>query len=533
MPEIVFLSPYARMTPLANSILKERDVSFQIVEVPPLNSEEVVKGVGKKAQVIISRGGTAMLAKHYTSVPVIEIPVTLSDILASVGRIAGGDGGRKVIISTANIIYDPKHISKIRGLNIDFITSPDCFVSCQDWVEERIQSEALAKGGVYDVIIGDALVCAIAAKHGINGVLIESSAESLKLAVDEAMRIVETNRHGSQMMLKRRKEILENGWVANYSFHDILGQGSDLERAVKLARLFARSDGSVLIEGETGTGKELFAQSIHNESDRVYGPFVSVNCSAINDTLFESELFGYEGGAFTGASKGGKKGLFECAQNGTIFLDEISEIPIASQAKLLRVLQERKLRRVGSEKIIELNARIICATNKNLLELADCGQFRRDLYYRLGELELYLPPLRNRRDDVLAIAENFLRKEAGKINRRLFWKDSTIFAPLLDYDWPGNIRELRNFIVKLATYSQDGELTSDAVSAVFRANSREAARKKETELTISISSDLKMMEKEIFSKLLLLYDGDKERLCREYGISKPTLWRKLSYGKDL
>lgn len=532
MTEVIFLSTYAKLTHSAHKILKDRKVSFEIIEVPPLQAEEIVKRYDKKAQVIIARGGTAMLAKHYTHVPVIEIAVTLSDILDAIGRIAGVAGGRKAIISSASIVYDPGFISRIREMKIDFVAIADILVPCQDWIEEKIQSEALAQGGGYDVIIGDALVCAIAAKHGISSVLIESSEESVNFAVDQALRIVETNRLGSQMMIKRRKEILENGWVANYSFHDILGHGGDLDRAVKLARLFARSDGSVLIEGETGTGKELFAQSIHNESDRVYGPFVSVNCSAISDTLFESELFGYDSGAFTGASKGGKKGLFECAQNGTIFLDEISETSINSQAKLLRVLQERKLRRVGSEKIIDLNARIICATNKNLLELAECGQFRRDLYYRLSELELYLPPLRDRRDDVLSIAENFLRKEAAKINRRLFWKDSSAFAPLLDYDWPGNIRELRNFIIKLATYSESDEITSDSVNAVFRANYREAARKKGGELTIGISSDLKIMERDIFAKLLLLYDNDKERLCSEYGISKPTLWRKLSYKKE-
>lgn len=532
MPEVIFLSPYAKLTHRAHKVLKERKVSFEVIEVPPLQAEEVVKRIDQKAQVIISRGGTAMLAKHYTHVPVIEIPVTLLDVLDAVGRISDVDDRKKVIISTTNIVYDPKNISTIRGLGIDFITIAECFVTCQDWIEERIQSEALAQGGGYDVIIGDALACAIAGKHGLNSVLIDSSEESLNSAVDEALRIVETNRLGNQMLIKKRKEILENGWVAHYSFNDILGQGSEVDKAVKLARMFARSDGSVLIEGETGTGKEMFAQGIHNESDRVNGPFVSVNCSAINESLFESELFGYESGAFTGATRGGKKGLFECAHNGTIFLDEISETPINLQAKLLRVLQERKIRRVGSEKIVDLNARIICATNKNLLGLADCGQFRRDLYYRLSELELYLPPLRDRRDDVLAIAENFLRREAGKINRKLFWKDSSAFAPLLDYDWPGNVRELRNFIVKLATYSEEGEITSDSVAAVFRASYREAARKKGSELSIAISGDLKIMEREIFTKLLLHYDGDKERLCREHGISKPTLWRKLSYGRE-
>lgn len=532
MSEVIFLSPYAGLTQSAHKMLKERKVSFDVIEVPPLRADDSVKSIDKKAQVIISRGGLAMLAKHYSGIPVIEIPVTLSEILEAVGKIPGGDGRKKAVISTANIIYDPKYISKIKDMEIDFVTSEDCFVTCQNWVEEKILSESLVQNGGYDVIIGDALVCAIAAKHGIDCVLIESSEESLSSAVDEALRIVEANRRGKLLLLKNRKEILENGWVAHYSFNDILGQGVEVARAVKLARLFARSDGTVLIEGETGTGKELFAQSIHNESDRVYGPFVSVNCSAINDTLFESELFGYESGAFTGANKGGKKGLFECAHNGTIFLDEISETSINSQAKLLRVLQERKLRRVGGEKIIDLNARVICATNKNLLELAECGEFRRDLYYRLSELEMYLPPLRDRRADVLTIAEKFLRKEAGKINKNLTWKDSSIFAPLLNYNWPGNIRELRNFIVKLTTYSEDGELTSDTVNDIFQTSSHVATRTKGNELTISISSDLKIMEQEIFTKLLLLYGGDKNRLCREYGISKPTLWRKLSYGTE-
>lgn len=531
MPEIIFLSPYAGLTQSAHKILKYRNVSFEVIEVPPLNADEFVQRINKKAQVIISRGGMAMLAKHYTGTPVIEIPVTLSEILEAVGKIEGG-GRKKAVISTASIIYDPKFIRKIKDMEIDFITSDDCFVTCQDWIEEKMQSDSLVRDGGYDFVIGDALVCAIAAKQGISWVLIESSEESVNYAVDEALRIVESNRLSKQMLIKNRKEILNNGWVAHYSFNDILGQGSEIARAVKLARLFARSDGTVLIEGETGTGKELFAQSIHNESDRVYGPFVSVNCSAINDSLFESELFGYDSGAFTGANKGGKKGLFECAQNGTIFLDEISETSINSQAKLLRVLQERKLRRVGGEKIIDLNARVICATNKNLLELAECGEFRRDLYYRLSELEMYLPPLRDRRNDVLTIAEKFLRKEAGKINKTIIWKDSTIFAPLVNYNWPGNIRELRNFIVKLATYSEEGELTSDAVNDIFRASSRAAPSTKGNELTIGISSDLKIMEREIFSKLLVLYDGDKGRLCREYGISKSTLWRKLSYGSE-
>jgi len=537
--ELLFLSPYPKLSNLANELLCQKKVDYEIIDIPALQSEEAVKALDKSARVIVSRGGVAKTIRLYSDIPVVEIPVTLFDILDACNSVSNVGSKGKAIITSANIIYSPWHISKIKELNFEFVSN-------ENWDEERIQAEELMKTGCYDVIVGDALSYGLAQQHGLYTALIESGRESIHSAIEEALKIVGTHQRDKQLQIKYRKEILDHGWLAKYTFRDILGQNAEMSRIIKLAKIFAKSEGGILITGETGTGKELFAQSIHNASDRVYGPFVAVNCSAFNENLFESELFGYESGAFTGASKSGKKGLFECANQGTIFLDEISEASINLQAKLLRVLQERKVRRVGSEKVIDLDTRIICATNKNLVDLVEQGLFRRDLYYRLSELELIIPPLRDRQDDISLIAQALVKKESSKNRKDFYWQEPGVFDSLRRYEWPGNVRELRNFIVKLVTYWEEGEITSGNIDALFRLNCQAAApiNRKETEkdsthvqkglgkkISITVSKDLRMMDLEIFSQLLVLYDGDKEALCQDYGISRMTLWRKLNYQK--
>lgn len=534
MPELLLLSPYPKLSSLAKKILGNNNIDYEIIDIPALDSVEFVKDVRTDARVIVSRGGTAKLARYYTNIPVVEIPVTMLDILAACHLTAGMGQKNKAVVTSANIIFEPQHINKIKELQIDFF-------SCENWLDERIQAEELLRNGRYAVIIGDSLAQAVAAKYGVHGELIESGEEAINLAIGEALRIVATYQAEQRTRIKSRKEILNNGWVAQYSFRDVMGESSGILQTIKLAKKFARSNGSVLIGGETGTGKELFAQSIHNESDRLYGPFISINCSALNDNLFESELFGYDGGAFTGANKGGKRGLFECADKGTIFLDEISEMPLSSQAKLLRVLQEKKLRRVGSEKVVELDVRIICAANKNLFDLAETDQFRKDLYYRLNELELSVPPLRERKDDILLLTEAFLNKEMHKIRKKLFWSDRSCFNPLLEYSWPGNIRELRNFIVKVVTYAENEIITGDYIRQLFESHNQQKRGancnmgmqaplpKEGNKIHITVSRDFKVMEQELFRQLLQLYGGNKLKLCADYGISSITLWRKLNY----
>ena len=214
-----------------------------------------------------------------------------------------------------------------------------------------------------------------------------------------------------------------------------------MKTTIKMAKVISRSDSDVIIYGETGSGKELFAHSIHHNSDRRNYPFVAFNCAAVSDSLIESELFGYVDGAFTGARKGGRKGLFEVANNGTLFLDEIGEISYGFQANLLRVLQEREIVRVGSSKIIPVNIRIIAATNKDLANMVHEGKFRADLYYRLNVMRLRIPPLRDRREDIPYLIRHFLKSSSAMMDI-----PKSIMEQMDLYHWPGNIRELSNCI---------------------------------------------------------------------------------------
>lgn len=247
--------------------------------------------------------------------------------------------------------------------------------------------------------------------------------------------------HSERVQANLRKKIYEMGHTSKYTFDDIKGGSDVTKKTVSIARRMSNSVSSVLIIGETGTGKELFAQAIHNASPRSDGAFVAVNCGVFNENLFESELFGYEEGSFTGARKGGKQGLFEIAHNGTLFLDEIGEMDLNLQSKLLRVIQEKRIRRVGSENIIDVDVRIVAATNRDLIERVNAGEFRKDLYYRLNVLPLSLTPLRERKDDIVILFEA-LQKEMG-----CFYSISEeAWGKLISHKWEGNVRELRNVV---------------------------------------------------------------------------------------
>ncbi|MGL4730396.1 MAG: sigma 54-interacting transcriptional regulator [Clostridium sp.] len=250
------------------------------------------------------------------------------------------------------------------------------------------------------------------------------------------------------------KKIREKGHIARYNFNNIITNSKTMKECIELARKISSSDLTVLILGESGTGKELFAQSIHNNSLRSKQPFIAVNCAAMPENLLESELFGYESGAFTGALKEGKKGLFEQANNGTIFLDEIGDMPLYLQTKLLRVLQERQLARVGSNKVIDINIRVIAATNQDLFKLVDEGKFRGDLYYRLNVLPLNIPPLNARKDDIVDLLIHFMNKEINYV-------DPNVERALLSHGWPGNVRELQNLASYLSLMCNDKILISD------------------------------------------------------------------------
>lgn len=230
------------------------------------------------------------------------------------------------------------------------------------------------------------------------------------------------------------------------TFDEILFASQAMQRVVTMAKSVAKGESTVLIRGETGTGKELIARALHAASRRHNKIFIPLNCAAIPDALLESELFGYEDGAFTGAAKGGKHGLFEFANNGTIFLDEIGEIPSHLQAKLLRVLQEGKVRRIGSTREIPVDVRILAATNRNLETMVSKGTFREDLYYRLNVIPLFVPPLRERKEDIPLLVQSFLKRCAARLQKDIAPLSQAVLRKLADYHWPGNIRELENVI---------------------------------------------------------------------------------------
>jgi transcriptional regulator with PAS, ATPase and Fis domain len=327
---------------------------------------------------------------------------------------------------------------------------------------------------------------------------------------------------------KIRKQIHAKGFFAKHRLSDILTNNPRLIELKELAALYATTQSSVLIEGESGTGKELFAQSIHNASQRVNGPFVAVNCAAIPENLLESELFGYEGGAFTGAKKEGKQGLFELAHNGTIFLDEIGEIPKSLQARLLRVVQEREIMRVGGDKIIPVDIRIISATNKNLAKKVEQGEFRDDLFYRLNVFNLKIPPLRERKEDSILLGTAFLRKlnilVDGKVAKELI-------PSLVSYDWPGNIRELHNVMERLALLVSHAKTPPNWAEMLHKV--LETALFPVESITIRVNVDkglkaaISQVEKDIVEFMLTKYDQDQDVVLQKLGIGRTTLWRKI------
>ena len=306
---------------------------------------------------------------------------------------------------------------------------------------------------------------------------------------------------------------------------NIISESEIMEHTKQKALIASKSNSTVLITGESGTGKELFARAIHNHSDRVDNTFVTVNCAAIPDNLLESELFGYEEGAFTGAKKGGKLGKFEIAHKGTIFLDEIGDMSLHLQGKLLRVLQERELDKIGGKSNILIDVRVIAATNKNLVELVEKGQFREDLYYRLNVIPITLPALRQRKDDIPLLIDYMIKEYAHKLNKDVIGIEDDAKKTLIDYSWPGNVRELQNVIEYSINMSNSSLLNLDIIPNNIKSKYYDEKSNKCEEIRT-----LEDLEKEEISKALNKfkhYKKDKELVAKSLGISRATLYRKL------
>ncbi|WP_174613677.1 sigma-54 interaction domain-containing protein [Virgibacillus ihumii] len=309
-------------------------------------------------------------------------------------------------------------------------------------------------------------------------------------------------------------------------FSKLVGRSLPLQQTIQIAQKAANTETTALILGESGTGKEVCARAIHEAGPRKDAPFIPVNCGAIPGALFESELFGYEGGSFTGAEKNGKAGKIEMADGGTLFLDEVGELPLEMQVKLLRVLQENLIYRIGDSTGRKVNVRFIAATNQNLVQLIEEKQFRTDLYYRLNVIQLTMPPLRERIDDIPELADLFLKQFATKhqmVNSQI---NDEAFQLLLNYDWPGNVRELRNMMERLIILSEKPIITKDDIQKLLP-HMMDVQANEKAEINPSLPTEKENIEQQLIKNTLVQTNGNKSDAARKLGISRVTLYNKL------
>lgn len=305
------------------------------------------------------------------------------------------------------------------------------------------------------------------------------------------------------------------GAEAKFTFDDIKGESEKIKEVIRIAKIAAKSSSTVLITGETGTGKEMFAQAIHFESERCNGPFVALNCGAIPRDLAESELFGYEPGSFTDADKKGRPGKFELSDGGTLFLDEINELPPSLQIKLLRAIEDKVITRIGGTKSLKVNVRIISATNKNIQDLVEKGIFRKDLYYRLNVIHIHIPSLRERKEDIPILINHFINKFNLTLNKSIKGYDNSFIEPLLNYDFPGNVRELQNIIERAINISETEILTRDHLPKYIYYR----------KIDLNDYLNLEEIKKDYIIRILKENDYNISKASKKLGISRPTLYK--------
>jgi two-component system NtrC family response regulator len=343
--------------------------------------------------------------------------------------------------------------------------------------------------------------------------------EKLRLTLERALEFAR---------LQRENRELRRAVEGRFSFQNLIGSSPPMRALFDSLELVAASESTVMITGETGTGKELVARAIHYNSARRQGPFVALSCGAIPEALMEAELFGYVKGAFTGAD-GDRAGKFESAEGGSLFLDEIGELPVNLQPKLLRVLQSGEVDRVGADRPVRVDVRILVATHRDLEKMIEKGEFREDLYYRLAVVPLQVPPLRDRREDIPLLAEHFLQKLAERSGRRGLRLPPEIFALLDRYSWPGNVRELENAIERLVVLSRGERLGIEALSEKIRGGGRGPGGSSFPLPPQGIQ--LEELEKDLIGQALRRHGGNRTRAARELGLTRNTLlYRMQKYG---
>lgn len=410
------------------------------------------------------------------------------------------------------------------------------------------KEEIIGKPASADISEGESVhMKVLQTRRAVRGVAMRVGPNKKEVVVNVAPVIVDGKLKGSvgvihdvseietlNRELKRARQIIRT-LEAKYSFEDIIGRSEEMTIAVEQARLGAKTPATVLLRGESGTGKELFAHAIHNGSDRKYNKFIRVNCAALTESLLESELFGYEEGAFSGAKRGGKRGLFEEANNGSIFLDEIGELTANTQAKLLRVLQEKEITRVGGTKPIQINVRVIAATNVNLEKGIANGTFREDLYYRLNRMPIHIPPLRKRKEDIPLLCNRLIQKINQEYGRNVESITDAALKKLMEYDWPGNVRELENILGRAIIFMNYNEVCLDEhyVPELVKNESRKQNHFDpiDTDNTQTLAQLVEQYESRKILQTLQQMEGNKTLTARYLGLSVRNLYYKLEkYG---
>jgi propionate catabolism operon transcriptional regulator len=475
----------------------------------------------ERCDVVIAAGSNAAYLKGRVSAPVVVAKASGFDVMQALAR-ARRVSERIGVITYQAPLPELAEFSATFGISIaqrTYVTEEDARASINE----------LKATGV-GVIVGAGLITDLAEEAGLTGVFLYSAA-SIRQAFDDALEMARLTRLESQ---RRRPAAGSGTQRARRGLNDLRGESEAMERLRQSVVLYARSPATVLIQGETGSGKELVAQAIHREGPRSLGadrPFVAVNCGALAESLLESELFGHEEGAFTGARRGGHAGLFEAANRGTLFLDEIGEMPLPLQTRLLRVLEEREVVRVGGTRPVPVELRVISATHCDLEARVREGRFRADLFYRLAVLRLALPPLRARSGDIAALAEWLLKNAMAALGARPhpnLHAELTACAPLLErYGWPGNVRELRNLMERLALFLAAEPLQALTPSFLMAVAPELAGAGAPV---LPPAAEAPARRTETVAEVVARFGGQREAAARHLGISRTTLWRKLRAG---
>lgn len=607
---MLFVAPTKAVADRAENILKRQNLSMPVIVTNDASAIEDVHRYGNP-QVIISRGGIAKKLREIENSTIVEIGISLNDVLQAVEELCSLGATHIGVVMRANILFDGVHDFTMGETRIS-IRPCKAYEEIERMI--RKMDEEMSVNG----IAGDIYAVHVAEKRGLLYSYVDSGMESIRRAIGEARRIIYAKQldtlqagrlsailtniregvvfldkaggllfyneradslfpngiekdfhkemdvhmrayrgeklidiHGNRVLFhmismeqehhsgnrvlifermetvmrseqKIRSSLYQRGLYAKLHFTDILTQTPKMKNILAMAEEYAKTEANVLIYGETGTGKEGMAQSIHNASRRHNGPFVSVNCNSIPENLIESELFGYVEGAFTGARRSGKKGLFELADKGTIFLDEIGELPLGIQGRLLRVLQEHEVMRIGDDQIISLDIRVICATNRNLKSMVANGTFREDLFYRINVLRIHMPPLRERPDDIRLLLSFYYGKFAPKSDfEKRFPKQ--LLHRLETYEWPGNIRELRNLAEVFSCFGESS-MDEEYLNELLQGRNPKTNHQKNSMLELPMGMPLKEIERAVIDQMLALYTP--EEVCAKLGISRVTLWRK-------